>query len=166
MYIHNTMDTCAERVNAVYYRGFSFGILADGSQGEDREKTAFTTPKGHYEFNKLSFWLSNAPGTFQCGMWTSRNHGWLVSHLHRCHLYIHSKLCAAHAEIMNYLSETSNCLPGVGNVEMQFLTEESSIFMTCCFCRRGDNRSRQNVSCCSVQGSEGCSAIEAITEIQ
>ena len=32
---------------------------------EDREKTAFTTPFGLYEFNRMSFGLTNAPATFQ-----------------------------------------------------------------------------------------------------
>jgi hypothetical protein len=32
---------------------------------EDREKTAFTVPSGHYEFNRLSFGLSNCPSSFQ-----------------------------------------------------------------------------------------------------
>jgi hypothetical protein len=32
---------------------------------EDREKTAFTVPSGHYEFNRLFFGLSNSPYSFQ-----------------------------------------------------------------------------------------------------
>ena len=35
---------------------------------EDKEKTAFSTPKGHFEFNKLPFGLTNAPATFQLFM--------------------------------------------------------------------------------------------------
>lgn len=32
---------------------------------EDKEKTAFSTPYGHFEFNKMPFGLTNGPATFQ-----------------------------------------------------------------------------------------------------
>lgn len=35
---------------------------------QDKEKTAFSIPKGHFEFNVMSFGLTNVPATFQCLM--------------------------------------------------------------------------------------------------
>ena len=35
---------------------------------DDRQKTIFSTTKGHFEFNVMPFGLTNTPSTFQCLM--------------------------------------------------------------------------------------------------
>ena len=41
------------------------GIWQVCIQEEHRKQTAFTVPSGHYEFNRMPFWLSNGPASFQ-----------------------------------------------------------------------------------------------------
>jgi len=62
--ITNVLDQLG---NAKYYSTLD---LASGyhqipMQEEHKKKTAFSTPYGHFEFNRMSIGLKNAPATFQ-----------------------------------------------------------------------------------------------------
>ena len=49
----------------VFNIGFVFLVLASGRQPNDRQKTAFTTRRGLFEFSVMPFGLCNAPATFE-----------------------------------------------------------------------------------------------------
>jgi hypothetical protein len=63
------------------YSGFLQIKLAE----EDKPKTAFSTPRGHYEFNRLPYGLSNSPSSFQrlMDVVTKRTYGGRILCLYR-----------------------------------------------------------------------------------
>ena len=67
-YYMATLDEILERVgnsSTISKLDLSKGFYQIGVEPEDREKTAFITPFGKFQFNRMPFGLKNAPAVFQ-----------------------------------------------------------------------------------------------------
>ena len=66
---------------------------------QDIEKTAFSTPDGHYEFTRLPFGVTNGTRAFQRLMYNIYGHNSFIE-IYLDNLIVHSKDCESH---LNYL---------------------------------------------------------------
>lgn len=94
--IDDTLDRLAD---ALYFTSLDFtsGFFQVEIEEEDKEKTAFVTPDGHYEFNVLGMGLCNSPSTFQRLMYKAlRGLMWTVCMAYMDDIIIFSKDFESH----------------------------------------------------------------------
>ena len=70
----------------------------------DIEKTAFSTPDGHYEFNRLPFGVTNGTRAFQRLMFNIYGHQPFIE-IYLDNLIIHSKDKISHFEFLKHIFE-------------------------------------------------------------
>ena len=131
------------------------GYWQVGIEECDKEKTAFSTTKGHYEFNVMPFGLTNAPATFQSLMEC------VLAGLNgeQCLIYLDDIIVFS-----NTFEEHLKCLTNVFTALRKaglrlkpskcfFCPERSALFRTCCVCCRCISGSSKGRSCLIVSST-------------
>ncbi|UYV66855.1 hypothetical protein LAZ67_4003110 [Cordylochernes scorpioides] len=109
------IDDCFDSLHGARY--FTSLDLCSGYwqvevEEQDREKTAFITPDGHYQFNVLPFGLCNGPATFERLMDTVlRTHKWKICLCYLDDVIIFSEDLHSH---LNRLKTILECLKTAG----------------------------------------------------
>lgn len=90
----------------------------------DREKTAFSTNTGKYEFNRLPFGLKNAPSIFQCTI-----NNILEEFIGKiCYVYIDDVIIFSETE-EQHMIDTRNIMQTLINANMKISSKKSKFFM-------------------------------------
>ena len=141
------------------------GYWQVGLEEDDKEKTAFSTLQGHFEFNVMPFGLTNAPATFQRLMECT-----LAGLTHeQCLIYlddiiVFSSSFPTHLERLSFYSSTPG-KPTVETIKVFFWTNRSAILGTLSVCHWDKTRPQEDRSCILLPNTHQCKAVPGLNQL-